>query len=91
MDELLEKYKLMSISEASKAFQICREELEKCFHRGLKYKKIGSRKKVCFKWWIDYLEAETEYRTVTQRRTETKTSGAFKMDRATRNSIYSIR
>lgn len=89
MADLLEKYKLMSISEASKEFQICREELMKCFHKGLKYQEVGTRKKVCLKWWIDYLESEPK-RSKVFNRTPKVNNGSFKMDRATQNKIYSI-
>jgi len=89
MSDLLEQYRLMSISEASKSFKICREELIKCFHRGLKYQSVGTRKKVCTKWWIDYLERE-DNKSITVKRTINNKSGAFKMDKATHKSIYSI-
>jgi hypothetical protein len=85
----LDKYKLMSIPEACKAFNICREELNKCFFNGLNYQRVGTRKKVCFKWWVDYLENSISenpkvYRTVKNE------SGTFKMDVARYKSIYTI-
>lgn len=89
MSDVIEQYRLMSISEASKAFKICREELMKCFHRGLKYQAVGTRKKVCLKWWIDYLESESNNIPKVTRITSKKT-GSFKMDKSTKKSIYSI-
>lgn len=89
MSDVIEQYRLMSISEATKAFKICREELMKCFHRGLKYQSVGTRKKVCLKWWIDYLETENKNVPKVTRIANTK-SGSFKINEATKKSIYSI-
>lgn len=89
MSDVIEQYRLMSISEASKAFKICREELIKCFHKGLKYKAVGTRKKVCLKWWIDYLENENNLSTRTFKPSN-KNSGSFKMSKSVKDSIYSI-
>lgn len=89
MSDTIEQYRLMSISEASKAFKICREELMKCFHKGLKYKAVGTRKKVCLKWWIDYLESESSKTYITERPTNNKT-GSFKMSKKIKETIYSI-
>lgn len=79
----------MSVSEASKVFKICREELNKCFHRGLKYQLVGTRKKVCTKWWVDYLESENNNIPVVTK-TKNKKTGSFKIDKAKQKSIYSI-
>ncbi len=89
MPEIIDKYRLMSITEASKAFKICREELTKCFHRGLKYQKVGTRKKVCWQWWIDYMESENNNQPKSKPK-KSKKSGMFKMDKSTRESIYSL-
>ena len=87
MSDAVEQYRLMSISEACKTFNICREEFVKCFHKGLKYKLVGTRKKVCLKWWVDYIESEKHSAPVVRK--SIKKRGPFKLDKAKQKLIYS--
>jgi hypothetical protein len=89
MSENEELYRLLSIPEAQEKFKISRKELNLCFQRGLKFQRVGTRKKVCLRWWIDYLESDSKNRQL-HSSVRTKKRGHFKMDSKTKQSIYSI-